>query len=1228
MDQILFIPAGFVAAIAAIYFGYPGGAILAFLPAIYCEIASNPPVQAQSRSRRGQDLDPSFAAYKRAVLPVAFPLNLNVLLSPLPIAALGFGLFSLGVVTPKPAFSLLNGAGIAWMVLAVGTARDYAFDPLRRRERQRITEIYGYQALIAIAIFAACFIASVFAARTIPPWFEYVRFSPVHLAGFSLGIAGTYLSVALGDKEAPVIKSERDRWDKVFGAITSKTEGLPVLEAIDDLEMVKVMTFRAGLIHSQSSENAVSALSNKLTVGTGGGQDIQVLLKSEDGVVDPNLFLVCEKKQGADVSKTADEAEAKILIEMDLNQAQKEYGDPTIPLYLTEISLCTEVEKQPKKIPNILRIKKPASVPPSYPSIFLGTPSSSLELISEQIAGIYDPGNTSLTAIEGMVLYGDSSMEHLAPDSPLGQALASIGPDAQEAFDEVVTSIEVGSEWASHFAQITIKGISDTNRPRLQWAVRTSAEYTSQEILSESFLTRQGVEMDQILTSSLEKQLSTTLKGAGFVSAVPYYMRGARHPLAFTVRYCDGPMPLSPEQVKEDGRTSPGWIIKHQLDTAFDKVKFPRPDLMESKCLTLPASAKSLWQLRVRLAGGVTGPMLRDKADKVASALCGSGVFWIGSGSHAGEVTIVTGAHYRGEGVKLKPSAPLDLLANLAWQNAFSAVRVAGSSGVVPEVVEAKFLPSNPKIERIEFKTPPGITAARVKEKLPALMAATSNAFLTLGDTKDPTHFALLVSPEDPVPFPAPPKWEVLDDTEPLQIPFCDLIDGTSGYWDMKTDPHLMVAGGTGSGKSITADYILASALAKGVQVCLIDTQKRGADFKMLLPFMAGMATNHLEASALMETIYDEVRRRVDLNAKYGAQTIDDLPDEVRPPHFLVFIDEFTSLVMPDKLPPKPVGESPEVIRDWEEARARRDASLKIGTLCGRLVLESRSSRISLCCAGQKFNAKTLSAIPSGTVLRTNMARLYLGKANYTDLAQALRDPSNAPSTGDEPPKGRGVFEPMSGSAVLFQTWYDHPPSETIPAMLESRGIGEAVKLDFSDKLRTSSPVFEGDIIGSEGEDLGVIDFSSVDFGALVDGDELTETTADQGYETNETSVGSFADLFSEEDVPGFENDGSEAVVESMASDPEPEVELVSEPSAEQVGAPDSSASHTEQDTDPGSSAGLAEQEPKAEPAASEPDLVLEPENVGEPDDPVFNPTPIIDEPVDSRGRGTYDPFA
>lgn len=1201
MDKLLIPPIGLAIAIFSIYLGYPGGVVLAFLPAVYCEIASHPPEQATSRSRKAEP-DPAASAYSKAVLSVAFPFNLGVLLSPLPIAAIGFGLFTLGIVTPKPTFSLLNGAGIAWMTLAIGTLRDYTFDPLRRRKRPKITKVYGYQALIGLAIFIAGFIAVFFATRQIPSWFDYVRFSPIHLLGFALGAAGLYLSLALKDEKATLVKDERARWDSVFGAITSKTEGLPVLEDIEEKSMVRIMTFRAGPLHAQSSENAVSSLGNKLSIGTGGQGEMAALFKVSDGLPDPNLFLICEKNQDADISKTEDEDEARALIEIEMNKAQIDYGDPTTILYLTDIALCTTPSRKAKKKPNILYLRKPVPPELEYPSIFMGTPNANLELIYEELSGLYDPGNTSLNALEGRLVYGDTSMEHLSADSPLGGALSSIGPDMQDSFDEVKESIEVGAEWASHFAQITIKGISDTNRPRLQWAVRTNANYEGSEILSESFLTRQGVEMDQILTSSLEKQLSTTLAGAGFVSAVPFYMRGARHPLAFTVRYCASPMPLSPEQVKEDGRTSPGWIIKHQLDTAFDKVKFPRPDLMESKCLTLPVSRKSLWQLRVRLAGGVTGPMLRDKADKVASALCGSGVFWIGPGSHAGEVTIVTGAHYRGEGVKLKPSAPLDLLANLAWQSAFSAVRVAGSSGVVPEVVQAKFLPSNPKIERIEFKTPPGITTARVKEKLPALMAATSNAFLTLGETKDPTHFALLVSPEDPVPFPAPPTWEVLDETEPLQIPFCDLIDGTSGYWDMKTDPHLMVAGGTGSGKSITADYILASAIAKGVQVCLIDTQKRGADFKMLLPFMAGMATNHLEASALMETIYDEVRRRVDLNAKYGAQTIDDLPDEVRPPHFLVFIDEFTSLVMPDKLPPKPVGESPEVIRDWEEARARRDASLKIGTIASRITMEARSAGIHLCIGGQKINQKVLDQVPSGTVLRTNMARIYLGKANYNDLVQALRNPSDAPRTGDEPPTGRGVFEPMSGSAVLFQTWYDHPPSETIPAMLETRGIGEAEKLDFSGRLRSSTPVFEGDIISSEGEDLGVIDFSSVDFGALVDEDE-TKTATDQGCVTDETSVDSFADLFSEDDVPDLRADEPEPVVEADQNDHDAssgEVELNPVAKEENI-----------DDTVPGSSADLSEQDPV---------FVSEPVDT----EPFLGPS----DPVDSRGRGTYDPFA
>ena len=120
MDKILAIPIGIAIALFSIYLGYPGGAVLAFIPAVYCEIASHPPEQATSRSRK-MEPDPAASAYSKAVLPVAFPFNLGVLLSPLPIAAIGFGLFTLGIVTPKPTFSLLNGAGIVWMTLAIGT---------------------------------------------------------------------------------------------------------------------------------------------------------------------------------------------------------------------------------------------------------------------------------------------------------------------------------------------------------------------------------------------------------------------------------------------------------------------------------------------------------------------------------------------------------------------------------------------------------------------------------------------------------------------------------------------------------------------------------------------------------------------------------------------------------------------------------------------------------------------------------------------------------------------------------------------------------------------------------------------------------------------------------------------------------------------------------------------------------------------------------------------------
>ena len=139
-----------------------------------------------------------------------------------------------------------------------------------------------------------------------------------------------------------------------------------------------------------------------------------------------------------------------------------------------------------------------------------------------------------------------------------------------------------------------------------------------------------------------------------------------------------------------------------------------------------------------------------------------------------------------------------------------------------------------------------------------------------------------------------------------------------------------------------------------------------------------------------------------------------------------------------------------------------------------------------------------------------------------------------------------------------------------------------------------------GSVNGSEGEDLGVIDFSSIDFGALVDEDKTAETATEQGYVTDETSADSFADLFSEENSD-TEID-TEPVPNLETNEPEPEFEPVISDTA-----PDSN----EVDETAGSSEGVTEQYPVFETDS------IESESLAENSDP-----------VDSRGRGTYDPFA
>lgn len=132
--------------------------------------------------------------------------------------------------------------------------------------------------------------------------------------------------------------------------------------------------------------------------------------------------------------------------------------------------------------------------------------------------------------------------------------------------------------------------------------------------------------------------------------------------------------------------------------------------------------------------------------------------------------------------------------------------------------------------------------------------------------------------------------------------------------------------------------------------------------------------------------------------------------------------------------------------------------------------------------AGQRVTAKTLEQVKGGEVLRTNLGRVLLGKATYGEKQSALRNPDQAPDLGDYVPKGRGVFESVTGAAQVIQAWYppDGDPLTVLAGHLEAyRPPGTALDLRVDEYRVPEAESFEGQIVENPGEtvmDMGVID--------------------------------------------------------------------------------------------------------------------------------------------------------
>ena len=229
-----------------------------------------------------------------------------------------------------------------------------------------------------------------------------------------------------------------------------------------------------------------------------------------------------------------------------------------------------------------------------------------------------------------------------------------------------------------------------------------------------------------------------------------------------------------------------------------------------------------------------------------------------------------------------------------------------------------------------------------------------------------------------------------------LEVPLGRDISGTVCLADLSKMPHLLMAGATGSGKSVGMNVIIVSLLMKAkpeeVKFLMIDPKKVELTMYDGIPhLLSPVVTNPRKAAKALNNIVLEMERRYELFAATGVRNVDGYNDHIdtynaeegtgyeRLPKIVVFIDELADLMMV--------------------------ASNEVENAIIRLAQMARAAGIHMIIATQRPSVDVITGIIKANV----PSRLAFAVSSGTDSRTILD------SNGAEKLLGRGdmLFQPM-----------------------------------------------------------------------------------------------------------------------------------------------------------------------------------------------------------------------
>ena len=153
------------------------------------------------------------------------------------------------------------------------------------------------------------------------------------------------------------------------------------------------------------------------------------------------------------------------------------------------------------------------------------------------------------------------------------------------------------------------------------------------------------------------------------------------------------------------------------------------------------------------------------------------------------------------------------------------------------------------------------------------------------------------------------------DPNKLLEVPLGKAVDGSARSFDLGRMPHLLVAGSTGSGKSVAVNGIISSILMKArpdqVKFLMVDPKMVELSVYNDIPhLLIPVVTNPRKAAKALQKVVDEMENRYELFSNFGVRNIAGYNAKVEDwnaqsqekqiplPLIVVIVDELADLMM------------------------------------------------------------------------------------------------------------------------------------------------------------------------------------------------------------------------------------------------------------------------------------------------------------------------------------------